>query len=302
MQDVLIEHTHFVRSDTKTASAADAPGAICEPTAMPSDTAADARVLLDVAPDQYVTERDRLVKQARAAKDRDSATFYQSLKRPTVPLWAVLAAGDDADVVEEVLKVTTELGDIQGSSTNAADLAAATQRRRKSLETFVDRAVKALAKWDAGAEKRRPEIRSIVDQLSRHPDLAESWVDATMRDLPDSDFGFGAIADMTDGEIFKRKPKVTAKRSPKSEQSPARPPDRGADRAARALRSEQTRQARKEVGAAVRELATAERRLDAARAAMDDAREELAAAEDQHAAVEQRHKKATTQLETLQDD
>ena len=273
---------------------------------MPTDTAADARVLLDVAPDQYVTERDRLVKQARAAKDRASATFYQSLKRPTVPLWAVLAAGDDVNAVDAVIKVTTKLGDIQGGSTKAADLAAATQRRRKALETFVDRAVKALAKWDAGAEKRRPEIRSIVDQLSRHPDLAETWVDATLRELPDSDFGFGAIADMSDAQIFKPKPpksKVTATRPPKSEEPTARPaPDRGADRAARALRSEQTRQARKEVAAAVRELATAERRLDAARAAMDDAREELAAAEDQHAAAEQRHKKATNQLETLQDD
>ena len=56
--------------------------------------------VLDVAPDQYVAERDRLVKQARSAKDRASATFYQSLKRPTVPLWAVLAAGHDADAVE----------------------------------------------------------------------------------------------------------------------------------------------------------------------------------------------------------
>ena len=281
---------------------------------MPSDAIANARVLLDVAPDQYVTERDRLVKQARAAKDRASATFYQSLKRPTVPLWAVLAAGDSADAVEAVINVTTELGDIQGGSTKAADLTAATQRRRKALETFVDRAMKALANWDAGAEKRRPEIRSIVDQLSRHPDLAESWVDATLRELPDSDFGFGAIADMSGAEIFKPKPlksKVAAKRS-KSEEPPARAapdrgadraaPDRGADRAARAARAEETRQARKEVAAAVRELATAERRLDAARAAMDDAKEELAAAEDQHAAAEQRHKKATTQLGAIQED
>ncbi|MBK5333958.1 MAG: hypothetical protein JJD93_18425 [Ilumatobacteraceae bacterium] len=257
-------------------------------------------MLLDVAPDQYVTERDRMVKQARAAKDRGSATFYQSLKRPTVPLWAVLAAGDDPKAVDSVMKVTTELGDIQGGSTKAADLAAATQRRRKALETFVDRAVKALAKWDTGAEKRRPEIRSIVDQLSRHPDLAESWVDATLRELPDSDFGFGAIADMSDAEIFKPKPK--AKRSPKSAGPPSQPaPDRGTDRAARAAQAEQTRQARKDVAGAVRQLATAERRLDAARAAMEDATEELAGAEDQHAAAEQRHKKATAELAALQD-
>ena len=276
-------------------------GAICESTAMPSEAAADARVLLDVAPDQYVTERARLAKQARSAGDRASATFYQSLKRPTVPLWAVLVAGNDSDAVHDIMAVTTELGDIQGGASTAGELTAATQRRRNAIETFVNRAIKELAQWDPGAEKRRPEIRSIVDQLSRHPDLAGSWVDATLRELPDSDFGFGAIADMSDAEIFK--PERKAKRFRTSDELPAAPaPDRGAERAARAVRAEQTRQARKDVAAAVRELATAERRLDAARAAMDDAKEELDAAEGQHAQAEQHHKKATVQLEAVHDD
>ena len=268
---------------------------------MPSEAAGDARVLLDVAPDQYVAERDRLVKQARAAKDRASATFYQSLKRPTVPLWAVLAAGDDARAVDAVMNVTTELGDIQGASAKAPELTAATQSRRKALETFVDRAVTTLAKWDNGAEKRRPEIRSIVDQLSRHPELAESWVEATLRELPTSDFGFGAIADMSDAEIFKPQPK--AEKRPRKSEAPPQPaaPDRGVDRAARAARADQVRQARKDVAAAVRVLTNAERRLESARAAIADAQQEVAAAEDEHAAAEQRHKKATTQLEAVQD-
>lgn len=269
---------------------------------MPSDVAADARVLLDVAPNQYVTERDRLVKQARAAKDRASATFYQSLKRPTVPLWAVLAAGDDAKAVDAVMNVTTELGDIQGASAKASELTAATQRRRKALETFVDRAVTTLAKWEQGAEKRRPDIRSIVDQLSRHPELAESWVDATLRELPNSDFGFGAIADMSDAEIFKPQPKA-AKRPRKAESPLQRAaPDRSADRAARAALAEQVRHARKAVTDAVRVLANAERRLESASAAIADAQQELAASAEQHAIAEQRHLKAASQLEALKDE
>ena len=276
-------------------------GAMCEPSTMASDTAADARVLLDVAPDQYVTERERLVKLARSAGDRASATSYQSLKRPTVPLWAVLAAGNDSDAVDDIMTVTAELGDIQGGAGAAGDLPAATQRRRKAIETFVNRAVKELAQWDTSAEKRRPEIRSIVDQLSRHPDLAESWVDATLREVPDSDFGFGAIADMSDAEIFK--PVRKAKGSRKIEEPPAAPaPDRGTERAVRAVRAEQTRQARKDVAAAVRELAAAERRLDAARAAMDDAKEELDTAEGLHAQAEQQHTTATAVLKALHDD
>jgi hypothetical protein len=267
---------------------------------MRNDAAADARVLLDVAPDQYVAERARMVTLARSAKDRASATFYQSLKRPTVPLWAVLAAGDDRDAVNAVMKVTRELGDVQAGKSSAGDLSAASQRRRKALESFVDRAVKQLAKWDTGAEKRRPEIRGIVDQLSRHPDLADAWVNATLRELPDNEFGFGVIADMGDAEILKPEPK--AKRPRTREEPPARPaPDRVVDRAARAARAEQTRQARKAVAAAVRDLATAERRLDSARAAVRDAEDELHAAETQHVAAEKRHRTATGHLGALQE-
>ncbi len=56
----------------------------------------DARALLQVAPDDYVAERSRLVKLARAEHDRAKVAFYQSLKRPNLSLWAVLAAGGDA--------------------------------------------------------------------------------------------------------------------------------------------------------------------------------------------------------------
>ena len=58
-------------------------------------TMSDARVLFRVAPDDYVTERTRLVKEARAAGDRALAKSYAALKRPNLSLWAVLAADDD---------------------------------------------------------------------------------------------------------------------------------------------------------------------------------------------------------------
>ena len=47
--------------------------------------------------------------------------------------------------------------------------------------------------FDNGAEKRRPEIRALVDQLSRNPDLADAWIDGTLREMPDEQFGFGAF-------------------------------------------------------------------------------------------------------------
>ena len=163
-----------------------------------ANDALDARVLLEVAPDQYVTERTRIVKQAKADKDKDRATFFQSLKRPSVALWAALVAAD-ADVVEKILTVTTELGDAQAGGSNPAAMATATKLRRTTLEGFIDRAVNALAMFDAGAEKRRPEIRSLVDQLSRNPDVADAWIDGTLREIPDEQFGFGAFDGVDDG-------------------------------------------------------------------------------------------------------
>ena len=156
----------------------------------------DARDLFRVAPDDYVAERTRLVKQARAAGDRELAKAFTALKRPNLSLWAVLAAGDDTDAVHRVVTTTTELGKVQVEGGAPAALSTATKRRRLALEVLVERAVAALAKWVSAAETRRGEIRGIVDQLSRHPDLTEAWIDGTLRDLPDEMLGFAAFADM----------------------------------------------------------------------------------------------------------
>jgi hypothetical protein len=252
--------------------------------------------LLNVAPDQFVTERTRLVKEARAVGDKARATFYQSLKRPSVALWAALAAGD-ADAIKKILDVTTELGQIQSGGADPGSLSTATQRRRKLLESLVGDAVKALAKFDAGAEKRRPEIRTLVDQLSRHPELADAWIDGTLRELPDSEFGFGSFGDVdlstsstalapapAKKRAAKAKPGRRADAEPKE---PAR--DLAAERRARAERAEQARQAKKAVAAAAREVDEAERRVAAARSALLEAEKELRRSEDKHAAAERRH-------------
>jgi hypothetical protein len=267
-------------------------------SAMASDTA-DARALLDVAPDQYVTERARLAKQARADGDRKAATFYQSLKHPGVVLWAVLAAGSDPKAVNAVMTATEELGRVQAGGSDARSLSAATQQRRKVLETIVDKAVKALAKFDSGAAKRRPEIRGLVDQLSRNPEVADSWIDGTLREVPENDFGFGAFADV---EVMARtKGPAPAKATKPPKAQPAGRTNRKTDEvrdlaAERAARAEQTRQAKQDLTTAARELTAADRRIGLARAALRKAEKELRLAEEQRDAAESHHEKATARL------
>jgi hypothetical protein len=261
---------------------------------------ADARLLLRVAPAEYVAERARLVKQARADGDRARAAFYQSLNHPNLSLWAVLAAGGDAKEVRGVVSATEELAKIQATRSDPAAVTAATKHRRKALEALVDGAVSALAQWERGAEARRAEIRGIVDQLSRHSDVVEAWIDATLRDLPDDAWGFGAFADMevTGGSessappTKKSKPRAGAGGTAIAEPAlPAKP--------TRAERAERTKQARQDVAAAKRDLAAAERRVSEARKAVRDAEKEMRLAEADQATVEKRVERAEADLATV---
>jgi hypothetical protein len=267
--------------------------------------AGDARLLLRQSPDNYVAERTRLVKQARADGQRDTANFYQSLKRPPQSVWAVLAAADDADAVNNVVAATNDLAKVQAGGSNAASLTAATKKRRTALEALVDGAVRALGQWEAGGEPRRAEIRGIIDQLSRHPELAESWIDGTLRDLPDDSFGFAAFADLevaeSSGPATKQaKPDKPSRRGQGAAPEPApRSTDKASQRSARVA---ETKQARQDVTAAAREIAAAERRADAARGELRKAQKDAQRAEDELTTAQKRHDKAIERLDTLRND
>jgi hypothetical protein len=262
---------------------------------------ADARVLLRVAPDEYVAERARLVKQARAEGDRTRADFYRSLKHPNLSLWAVLAAGDDVEAVHGVVTATAELAKIQAGGSDSAALSTATKNRRTELEALVDRAVSALARWERGAEARRAEIRGMVDQLSRHADVVEGWIDATLRDLPDDAWGFGAFADVevTAGNQPATPRPKNAKPRVGGRQTASAPPEDSPVMPTRAERTARTRQARQDVAAAKRDLVAAERRVDSARKAVREAEKEMRVAEAEQTAAEERLDKAAADLAAL---
>ena len=274
---------------------------------MPTD-ALDARVLLEVAPDQYVTERTRVVKQARADKDKVRAGFYQSTEASNGravggPRRRRLGRG-----AARSSTATSELGNVQAGGSNAAALSAATQRRRTTLEGFVDRAVNALAMFDAGAEKRRPEIRSLVDQLSRHPELAEAGSMARCARSPTSSSDSARSRESR----WHPRPRAEAatRRCTGEGQAQAVQTIRAGATAARCAISlpsgrtraklkEQAREAKKDLAEAARELTAADRKLAVARAAVKKAEKELRLAEDQRAVAERRHERAVAHHESL---
>jgi hypothetical protein len=211
---------------------------MCEPGGV-SETSG-ARALLAVAPVDYIAERTRLAKLAKANGDKAGAAFIQALKRPTVALWAVLAAADDADLVHDVLGATHDVAEVQASGHDSAGLAAASQVRRAAVDALADAAVASLARWSIDGAPRRQEARDIVDQLSRRPDLMATWLDGTLRDIPDAAVGFDAFSAVALAPQPER-PTPTPVTVAAEKSSP--PVDELADRRARADRDQVERDA-----------------------------------------------------------
>jgi hypothetical protein len=294
---------------------------MCEPGGVSSDTSG-ARALFAVAPADYVAERARLAKQAKADGDKTRAAFVLALKRPTVALWAVLAAADDDELVHDVVAATDDVADVQASGHDSAALATASQRRRTEVDALVDAAVAALARWSVDGAPRRQEIRDIVDQLSRRADLMSSWLDGTLRDLPEAAVGFEMFAAI---DAAPRPQSPVPEPVDRSKQSPP-PVDelavrRERDRSDREAREQETReqeareQAEREAQAArekaereeaeqrVRLAATllraAATQLDEARAAFKSAEQLVQTAEADHAAAVRSHVDAVAHLDAL---
>ena len=155
-----------------------------------------ARQLLTDGPDGYVAARAAAVKAAKADKDRPLAAALQALGKPTGALWAVLAAADDEALVREAVAATSELATVQAAG-DRAGIVAATARRKGLVERIISAAVAEAGRGGDIAGPRRDEIRRIVERLTRAPEAVDSWVDATLRTLPDDTGGFSAFDGLT---------------------------------------------------------------------------------------------------------
>ena len=273
------------------------------------------RSLFGVSPSAYVDARTSLAKQARSGGDKDLAKLVQGLKRPTLAMWAVVAAADDAELVRELVDSTGALAAAQGSGDRDATVSA-TALRRAALEGVVRAAVGALARWEPSAEARRAEIRTIVDQLSRHGELLDAWIDGTLRELPETDaFGFAAFTGM-EAPAPRPSPAPRRLRSvpdlPREDDGDARERERAAavarrereraEREARAARAVAARETRREVDAALKALAAAQRKVTSAEEALHAAETLLRAVEADRDDAAARHADATARLAALTDD
>lgn len=238
----------------------------------------DARELLAAGPEGYTAARDAEAKRRRAEGDRAGATVVKALGRPSLALWAVLAAADDEALARRAVEATDALAGAQRDAAGAGgpgSVATATAARRAAVDAVRDAAVQRLADvTDARrAAGQRDEIRLLVDRVSRHAELLGAWLDGTLRDVPD-DTGFEAFADLAEIiPLHGDRPRRTV--PPGRVSSSDAPVDRrAAEERERRARERARRDADAVVAAAERELAAAERELRDAEAAVREAQQQ----------------------------
>ncbi|SDU99934.1 hypothetical protein SAMN04488544_3237 [Microlunatus sagamiharensis] len=126
-----------------------------------TDLEAAARELYALAPEEFVAARTRLVREARATKDRALATEIGALRKPTRTAWLVNAlARDDPDAVDALIGLGDELRTAQEARDGAA-LRALSARRRTAIDALVRRAA-AL-----GEEAGQPPTEATTNEVAQ---------------------------------------------------------------------------------------------------------------------------------------
>ena len=269
---------------------------------LPDDVDARADELFCLAPGEFVTARDALVKELRADGRREEAGVVAKLAKPSVPAWAVnqvvrtqrtdvraLWAAGDAVVAAQAAMLAGDAG--------RDELRTAVEGERAALAPLAQAARGLMTA--PGKFLGEPPAQEVIETLhaaALDPD-ARGAVEAGRLSRPLRMAGMGAVAGggtraPRGGAEPPAAPPEAAPTPEPQEETPAPPPPPAPkpDAAERARQTEAravAARAAKEADAARRRLARAERnhaaaeeRVDRARARLRDAEDTLEAAED----------------------
>ena len=168
---------------------------------MGSDGHPEVDELFAAGPEEFIARRQALVKQLKAAGDRDGAAEVAALRRPTVAAWAVnqlarrhpdelgrlLALGQDLEEAHEGL--------LSGGRPDSAVTAG--RRRREAVAALTDTAMGLLTESGRAADAHRDAIAGTLDAASLDPRSgAVVQAGRLTRELdPPSGFGLDWVAD-----------------------------------------------------------------------------------------------------------
>jgi hypothetical protein len=265
---------------------------------MASDPSLDDRIdALYAGPaEEFIAARDALVKELRAAKEKDGAATVKALRKPTVAAWAVnRVAHTHRDDVRELIDVGDALRAahdalLEGQGDGA--VREATGRRRSMVADLTDRAVAELANTSGGsaaaAEGQRDAISHTFDAAVADPEAAAAVLAGRLVKELQAPSGFGGGLVFGDVAAAPR----AARSKPTTRRRPAT--DEGDDEAERARQQEEQRRRDEHLEQLRSELAERQREADEATRLADESHDEVERLQAEVEAAEVRARDADT--------
>jgi hypothetical protein len=167
--------------------------------------------LFGVDPNEFVALRDRLVRELRAEGDRDAAGEVKSLRRPSIPIWAVnQVARTNPDVIRQLVDVAATTRRVQAEVMNGADpseLRAALATLRETTERVVEAADAIIEGSGRSSASYERELADTLNMVASHDELAQPLRDGRLVNAP-------AAADVGE-DVFAGLPEPTGKQASK---------------------------------------------------------------------------------------
>jgi hypothetical protein len=259
------------------------------------------RELFTTPPAEFVAARNRLVKERRAAKDRDTATALAALRRPSLADWVLnVVASEHSDEARDFVAAAARVRDAQAAAIEGRDgpdvREALRELRARSSELLdLARAVLASAGRDPGGETGAVAARLV--EVSGNEAASAQLAGGLLGSegvAPDDPFA-GLQPDPSSGRKVRKRPApaeapidaralqqtlVEARRERDTLAKAARRAETAAEKATAAVQAAERRLAETQTElaameeqrrAAAQDLAEAEARLGVAQVAVDDA-------------------------------
>jgi hypothetical protein len=228
------------------------------PLAVVPDLDAEVDRLYTLPLDGFTAARNDLAQRLKRAGQKDAAVEVQSLRKPTVPVWAInQIAREHGKDVKTLVEASDELRAVQQRALGGGEsdqLRAATSAEREALRTLTEHVQPLLGREAPAATLER--VSSTLRAAALDPETRELLVNGRLSDELQS-AGFGAFEGMT----------VPAKRRTRPRKKAAARPS-----AAERRRQERVAKLRERLAKLRQEAAEAEREAKHAQAAADRAR------------------------------
>jgi hypothetical protein len=222
------------------------------------DLSEHARQVLGAAPEDFVTERDRIARELKQAGRDEDARAIAALRKPSAVVLAVnRAARDRPQVARDAARSAEEVAKTQLSG-DAEKYAKARKDLDEALSRLADVAVAQLSRTKTATESMRRRVAELLRSAIADPDARAALERGVLQEEGDA-AGFSAFAGMAAPPAKRRTKATGSKGAEKREQ---------AKRERRQRLEDELAKAEEALESAERAVATASRERDqAARAA-----------------------------------